>query len=101
MPTVTSPASTGPLRSLELMMQEALESVTSLRCEVAELKTLAATLREEVHGSLVEVSSRSEQIVPSTARAAEADFDWESWTRETRARIRGESLGEDQSSGAS
>lgn len=92
-PAVTSPASGSPLRSLELMMQEALENVTRLRREVAELKTLATTLREEVNGSFVEVSNGEPQAL-SIAQQAEPDFDWEAWARETKARIRGESLGE-------
>lgn len=92
-PTVTSPASGSPLRSLELMMQEALENVTRLRREVAELKTLATSLREEVNGSFADVPNGGSKPA-LTAQHADPDFDWEAWARETKARIRGESLGE-------
>lgn len=93
LPTVTNHAAASPLRSLELMMQEALESVSRLRTEVAELKSLAASLRKEVNGSFERVSDGGRQQVAFEVKKSDPDFDWEAWARETRARIRGESLG--------
>lgn len=88
LPTVTSPASASPLRSLELMMQEALEKVSRLQTEVAELKSLAASLQGE-NGSF-ETVSRTGQL---KQKQPDPNFDWDAWARETKARIRGESLG--------
>ena len=95
LPTVHNPASASPLRSLELMMQEALEKVSRLQSEVAELKSLAASLRG-VNGSFETVSSAGHQH-SLKRRQPDPDFDWEAWARETKARIRGDSVGSEAS----
>ena len=94
LPTVTSPASASPLRSLELMMQEALEKVSRLQSEVAELKSLAASLAGEDE-AVQTVSSNGKYALKH--KQPDPNFDWDTWARETKARIRGECLGSEAS----
>lgn len=91
LPAVTRPTSSRVHRSLEDMMQAAIDDVSRLRSEIAELKSIADSLRTEISESLVEIRGDQRPKAVVTKRA-DPDFDWEAWARETKARIRGEHL---------
>ncbi len=80
--------------ALEQMMREALSELSSLKREVAELRSLTTAIG---HRSDVAPSGHhsEQQRVVHTYRSASRtapDFDWEAWAREKRARIRGQDL---------
>lgn len=78
-PTAQS-VSNRPHKSLEEKVERLTRELKKLRYEVAELSN-----NDGSTNGAVEIRSASKAL-------DEPDFDWEKWARETKARIRGESV---------
>lgn|SRR5690606_13947342 len=79
-------------RSTEERLAEALRQVASLKLELARVRDAYAVLLAARQAEAV--ASPPEHIKPSAepARHRRDDFDWETWARIKKARIRGEDV---------
>lgn len=88
--------------ALVQMLREALTELNSLKREVAELRTVTEAIgyRERVAREVPRLQPDLGLIVEIRSQGETADFDWEAWAREKRARIRGLDTGSSAGSSA-
>lgn len=77
-------------RGIEGRLAEALRQVASLKLELARVRAAyAAVLAAQQAGATVTAPEPEKPAKPS---GRSDDFDWETWARVTKARIRGEDV---------
>lgn len=90
--------------ALVQMLREALSELSSLKREVAELRTVTEAIgyRERPARDVPQQLQTEPTLVMeiSKRRDTVTDFDWEAWAREKRARIRGLDTGSTAGSSA-
>ncbi|HEX7040435.1 MAG TPA: hypothetical protein VF202_10000 [Trueperaceae bacterium] len=78
-------------RGIEERLAEALKQVASLKLELARVRAAyAAVLAAHQAGASVTVPEHAKPAAGPRERPD--DFDWETWARVTKARIRGEDV---------
>ena len=80
-------------RSTEERLAEALRQVASLKLELARVRDAYAVLLAARQAEVVASSSEHAKASAEPSRKRHDDFDWETWARIKKARIRGEDVG--------